>query len=54
MKSLVLATFIFCFNTGECSQKQVQIDPRVCAIGKVQAKFPSNGEWKDGTATVKC
>lgn len=51
---LILVTLIFCFNTGECSQKQVQIEPKVCSLGTLQAKFPHNGQWKDGTATVKC
>jgi hypothetical protein len=56
MKSLVMATLIFCFNTGECSQKQVQIESKVCSIGKVDAQFrhPQTGEWAPGTATVRC
>lgn len=54
MKTLVVATFLFCFNTGECMQKQVQIDPKICHVGKLHAKIPDNGEWKDGTISIKC
>lgn len=54
MKALVLATFVFCFNDGNCSEKQVQVEQKVCSIGTIQAKFSHNGEWKDGTIKVKC
>ncbi len=54
MKALVLATLMFCYNSGGCEQKQVKVEQKVCSLGVIEAAFPDGGEWHSGTVRVKC